>query len=460
MPRIPGAIAPRVNPLPGGIGRAGAGGLLPGVPANGWGPMASTGAVEAIPPLAGPRAAWPNDPVMPAWRGSGVTGPEGPWGVRPPVQKPDGMDPSDDAVLVEMRRLLGESLGLAGGAAEVAGRLRAALGQAQPVLFASLPGSAAAQTGQLAEGLSWLIRYAGDPPALAAGFGLLGASLREFGLAPQQLQLAGAALAEAMRAGLAANGWRQDFDQAWRSTWQHAYQWIAHGMAAAGHTPMSWTAVVLSHQRRRDDLAVVRVRPYLPMPYLPGQFAFVEHRAVPGERQSFWIAGAPRVDNVVELHVRATGLVGEALVRRTAVGDTVKILRAVGELALPPRGPDLLMVAADTGVAPMKALITELAQTRDPRSAVLFWGVRTRADLYDLDELAGLGRATVVPVIAEGDPGPYLAGLVTEAVAAHGEWSGHEVFVAGPPLMVLAVGATLRELGVAPDLIHADLQDA
>jgi NAD(P)H-flavin reductase len=123
-------------------------------------------------------------------------------------------------------------------------------------------------------------------------------------------------------------------------------------------------------------------------------------------------------------------------------------------------GRDLLMIAGDTGVAPLKALLAELADTGDPRSAVLFWGVRNLDELYDIDEIADLARsarrATVVPVVSEGDPGPYASGLVTDAVAAYGEWSGHEVYLAGPPLMLAATSAALHLLGVAPDRIHHD----
>jgi NAD(P)H-flavin reductase len=121
---------------------------------------------------------------------------------------------------------------------------------------------------------------------------------------------------------------------------------------------------------------------------------------------------------------------------------------------------DVLMIAGDTGVAPLKALLTELAVSGDPRSAVLFWGVRNLDELYDIDEIAQIARAcaraTVVPVISEGNPGPYASGLVTDAVAAYGEWSGHEVYLAGPPLMLAATNAALRLLGVDPARIHHD----
>jgi NAD(P)H-flavin reductase len=101
-----------------------------------------------------------------------------------------------------------------------------------------------------------------------------------------------------------------------------------------------------------------------------------------------------------------------------------------------------------------------LAATGDERSAVLFWGARTVEELYDIEEIAAIAgachRATVVPVISHGEPGPYASGLVTDAVAAYGEWSQHEVFLAGPPPMLAATSAVLRDLGIEADRIHHD----
>jgi NAD(P)H-flavin reductase/hemoglobin-like flavoprotein len=425
-----------------------------------------TDPISGIPSIGGPRQAgkpWPGDPIQ-------FPNPFGP--VRMPAVAPtagarptppvDGMDPADDVALRELARLLGNSLSLAGGPDEVAERLWAALAQAQPALFARVPGGPALQVAQLAEALTWLVHHLDQPPALVAACGRLGASLAECGVLPQQLQLAGAALAEAMRAGMTAHGWRQDFDQAWRSTWQHAYEWIAHGMALAAYQPTVWTSVVVGHERRRDDLAVLWLRPYLPMPYRPGQFARIELAAQPGVWRPYSLAGTPHRDNVVELHVRAKthGGVSGGLVYRTAVGDKVRIARAEGAMGLPEPGRDLLMIAGDTGVVPLKALLTELAATGDPRSAVLFWGVRNLSELYDIEDITEIARAcrraTVIPVIAEGEAGPYASGLVTDAVAAYGEWSGHEVYLAGPPLMLSATSAALHELGVNPDRIHHD----
>jgi NAD(P)H-flavin reductase len=300
---------------------------------------------------------------------------------------------------------------------------------------------------------------------MAAGCGQLGAALREFGVQPQQLQLMGAALAEAMRAGMPGK-WRQEYDAAWRSTWQLAQRWIAHGAEAAAYQPIAWTAVVVAHERRRSDLAVLRLRPYLPMPFRAGQFARIEVPELPGVWRPYSLAGAPRLDNVLELHVRAKGESGVsgALVHRTCAGDTVRLSRAEGRMGLPDATRrDLLLIAGDTGVAPLKALLTELAETDDDRSAVLFWGARTLDDLYDIEEVAAIARAchraTVVPVISQGDPGPYTSGQVTDAVAAYGEWSQHEVFLAGPPPMLVATSSVLAELGIEADRIHHDVPE-
>ncbi|MEV6300757.1 flavohemoprotein [Actinoplanes sp. NPDC051861] len=424
---------------------------------------------------AGPATPVPEIPKLEGIRPIGAPGTEfpGPQYVpRPPAAKPsrpmspaDGMDPADDIALRDTQRLLVTSLTFAGGADEVADRLWHALLQAQPDLLASLPGTPQTQRDQLARALTWLVHHMENPPVLVTGCAQLGAALAECGIQWQQLQLVGAALAEAMRAGTAPGAWRQDFDQAWRWTWQHTYEWIVHGGTLVAYQPTAWDAEVVGHELRRPDLAVLRLRPFLPMPFRAGQYARIEVPGVPGVWRPYSLA-VGLDPGIVELHVRAkteTGVSGN-LVHHTRTGEHVRIARAEGAMILPAEpGRGVLMIAGDTGVAPMKAMLAELAATADPRTAVLFWGVRDLDELYDIDELTELAhaapRATVVPVVAEGDPGPYASGLVTDAVAAYGEWTRHEVYLAGPPLMIAATGAALRQLGVASARIHHDPQE-
>jgi NAD(P)H-flavin reductase len=367
-----------------------------------------------------------------------------------------------DAVLCELQRALARHLAQAGPLGELAAHLRDTLAEVQPALLLPLPGTPDSQRDRLAAALSWLVDHLDRPQVVAAGCGQLGGVLREWGITPQQAQLMGAALAEALRAAMGP-AWHRDVEVAWRATWALAHRWLTDGAQAAAYTPVVWTGVVVGHERRREDLAVLKVRPYLPYPFVPGQFTAVQVRQAPGVWRPYSLAAAPRFDNVLELHVRAksrSGISG-ALVYGTAVGDRVKLRAAAGESVLSPGGGrDLLLVAGDTGVAPLKALLTELAVTADERAAVLFWGARTLDELYDIAELAAVAaacrRATVVPVISEGESGPYASGLVTDAIAAYGEWSRHDVFLAGPPPMVAATSAVLRGLGVRADRIRHD----
>lgn len=375
----------------------------------------------------------------------------------------DGMDPADDMLLRDTQRLLSTSLTFAGGAHEVAERFRTAMWQAQPALLAALPGGEDTQVGQIARALVWLAHHLSNPPAVVSGCGSLGAALAECGVRPQQLRMIGAALAEAMRAGMSPGQWRQDLDLAWRSTWQHAYEWIVHGENLPASQPTVWESIVVGHERRRPDLAVIRLRPFLPMPFKPGQYARVELPHLAGTWRPYSLFGRPRRDDLYELHVRAkteNGVSG-SLVYRTQVGSRLRLSRAEGTMVLPePPGRDLLMIAGDTGVAPFKALLAELADSGDARSAVLFWGVRNLSELYDIDEITDLARAarrtTVVPVVSEGDPGPYASGLVTDAVAAYGRWTEHEAYLAGPPAMLAVTTEALRRLGVPQGRIHHD----
>lgn len=460
-------------PAPGATGRGPAPATRPANPAV---PQLVTprASISPIPPLSGPLPLGrpvpgsfpePPGPALLAAALREALPASAPAAAGPPPAARDGMNPADHAALLEMQRLVSNSLSRAGGPGDVGVRLRTALAQAQPQLLAAIPGNATTQSEQLADALTWLVHNLDQPPVVAAGCARLGAALAECGVQPGQMQLVGAALAEAMRAGLGA-AWRMDLDQAWRTTWQHAYEWIVHGEAQITYQPTIWGAEVVAHERRRQDLAVVRFRPYLPMPFRPGQYARVEVPELPGVWRPYSLAGAPRRDNLIELHVRAktTDGVSGTLVYRTQVGERVRFARAEGEMGLHQHpGRDLLMIAGDTGVAPLKALLTELADTADPRSAVLFWGVRNLGELYDIEEIAEIARAarraTVVPVISEGEAGPYASGLVTDAVAAYGEWSGHEVYLAGPPTMLAATSAELQLLGVDPGRIHHDVAE-
>ena len=123
---------------------------------------------------------------------------------------------------------------------------------------------------------------------------------------------------------------------------------------------------------------------------------------------------------------------------------------------------DVLIVAGGTGWATARALVEELSRRSLRRSAHLFVGARTLDGLYDTATLSRLEKncpwLRVVPVIGEG-PGAADESSVADAVARHGDWSGHIAYLSGPPLMVTATAYHLTALNLPPERIHHDPVD-
>ena len=98
------------------------------------------------------------------------------------------------------------------------------------------------------------------------------------------------------------------------------------------------------------------------------------------------------------MHIKAVpgGWVSNALVHEAKPGDELTLGPALGTMTLHPAGGrDLLCVAGGTGLSPIKAIIEEAIRgsTACPRQIHLFYGARTRDELYDLPDLWHLADA-------------------------------------------------------------------
>jgi NAD(P)H-flavin reductase len=127
---------------------------------------------------------------------------------------------------------------------------------------------------------------------------------------------------------------------------------------------------------------------------------------------------------------------------------------------------DILMVAGGSGMAPVLALLRELASQPSARKIRFFYGARTTADLFNrelIEELGSrLGDFEYVEVLSEHDSSDWTGatGYVHEAAAhalASGEISEPEVYTCGPPPMVDALIELLTSAhGVEDRDIHYD----
>jgi CDP-4-dehydro-6-deoxyglucose reductase, E3 len=233
-------------------------------------------------------------------------------------------------------------------------------------------------------------------------------------------------------------------------------------------------------ERPTDDVAII----YLQLPanerlqYRAGQY--LEFILKDGVRRSYSMATAPHADEQIALHVRHMpgGLFTDGLFgTRTPQIKERDILRFEGPLGTfflrEDSAKPIVLLASGTGFAPIKAIAEHLFHKRvnqdelgrPARSIVLYWGCRSRKDLY-LDALPRQWaneqpNFTYVPVLSEPTPEDAWTGrvgLVHRAVMAdQPDLSGHQVYACGAPIMVeLAHRDFAAHCGLPSDEFFAD----
>ena len=239
----------------------------------------------------------------------------------------------------------------------------------------------------------------------------LGRAHRKYGVREGHYDLFRRALMATLQR-FAASSWDEAAQQAWESMFDQAARiMIDAAKRDAEESPAWWIATVTGTEPRGPDVAVLTLAPEQPLTYQPGQYVSVQTPHWPRLWRRYSIANAPRPDGLLRLHVRAVpgGRVSTALVHQTRAGDTVVLGRARGEMtANAVRSARVVCIAGGTGLAPVKAIAEALTSPvrPHPRPVVrLFFGARTRADLYDLPDLRRLAGArrslTVIPVVAD-----------------------------------------------------------
>jgi NAD(P)H-flavin reductase/hemoglobin-like flavoprotein len=335
---------------------------------------------------------------------------------------------------------------------------------AYPQLRELFPVSMATQSDRLVAVLGLIVSNVDDVATIGPAIERLGRDHRRFAVRPEHYPL----ICEALLATLAqflGDEWTDDL----AADWNDAYTIVATVMAGAaaaqdGITPPWWEAEVVGHQRRGFDIAILRLRPHQAHPFRVGQSIPIETPLRPRLWRPFSPANAPRADGTIELHVKAVpgGQVSNALVNGVVPGDGLRLGAPAGRgLTLDDdAGRDLLLLAGGTGLAPLKAIVEELAAHDRPRRVALFAGARTAADFYQLDELDHLRRQlpwlTVTPVLSHDPYHDGRRGNVTETALNQGGWENREVYVCGPDLMVEDALTRLVAAGVPMDYIHTE----
>jgi NAD(P)H-flavin reductase/hemoglobin-like flavoprotein len=333
-----------------------------------------------------------------------------------------------------------------------------------PKLRGMFPPSMAAQRDRLLHALGHIVSNVDDTGLLTGFAAQLGRDHRKYGVLAEHYPIVGQALVETLRRAL-GSGWTP----ALAADWAAAYQTVARVMRdaaqqAAGSMPAWWLAEVTGVQRRAPEITVFTVRPDYPYDYLPGQSAAVESERRPRVWRYLSPANAPRPDGCLEFHVRAVpgGMLSPALVYQLQVGDTVKLGPPVGHTLTGYRHTDrdLLLIAGGTGLAPLRAIVEDLAATGTGRAVTLIVGASTAAGLYDLDHLRHLAvrlpRLSVVAAVAHGPLRGARRGDAVDVALGAGRWAGHDIYLCGSPGMLAGTRARLVAAGYPAPQIRSE----
>ena len=180
--------------------------------------------------------------------------------------------------------------------------------------------------------------------------------------------------------------------------------------------------------------------------FLAGQY--IDILLKDGGRRSLSMANPPHDDEYLELHLRNYGgAFSQYVFDRMKVRDILRLEGAFGTFFLrEDSDKPIVLLASGTGFAPIKAIVEHAFHRGNPRTMVLYWGARVRADLY-MNELperwaAEHNNFRYVPVLSEAlptDAWTGRTGLVHEAAMRDiADMSGCQVYACGAPAMVEA----------------------
>ena len=221
---------------------------------------------------------------------------------------------------------------------------------------------------------------------------------------------------------------------------------------------------------RMERLAHDVMRLYLKLPdderlqFMAGQY--IDFILEDGRRRAFSLANAPHDDAFLEVHVRNiddgeyTGFIFNSLKEK----DLLRIEGPQGGFYLREESTrPIIFMAGGTGFAPVKGIIEHAFAEGIQRPMHLFWGARSRRDLYlhtlaeDWTRHADFHYTPVLSDPLPQDNWQGVTGLVHEAVvAACPDLSAHDVYASGPPAMVEAAYTAFVARGLPADHYYSD----
>jgi Na+-transporting NADH:ubiquinone oxidoreductase subunit F len=182
--------------------------------------------------------------------------------------------------------------------------------------------------------------------------------------------------------------------------------------------------------------------------------------------RAYSVASAPSSTSSLELEIRyvPNGICTTYVHKHLKEGDTVTINGPYGEFHLSDTDKEIICIAGGSGMAPIKAILTDMAEKGIRRKATYFFGAKSVRDLFLVEEMKALESSLpgfrFIPALSSAEPNDKWSGekgLITEVVARHiPDASNMEAYLCGSPFMIDACVKVLKEKGMPENCIFYD----
>lgn len=148
-------------------------------------------------------------------------------------------------------------------------------------------------------------------------------------------------------------------------------------------------------------------------------------------------------------------------------GYSIELAGPYGDFHVKATLRDMIFVGGGVGMAPLRAMIHQELINGTTRKIHYFYGARSAADLFYVDEFEVLAAEhsnfAWTPVLSDPAPGDRWGGAtgfvhetLDSAMRKHAAAEECEYYLCGPPVMISAVLDILEQLGVEPGSIFHD----
>ncbi len=177
--------------------------------------------------------------------------------------------------------------------------------------------------------------------------------------------------------------------------------------------------------------------------FKPGQW--INFKFPEGVSRAYTIASPPQRPDAVEVCVRIGPGRGGTAVQKLKTGASVTIEGPFGSFLLPDDDVrDVVFLAGDTGIAPIRSIVLHMLATKDPRTIIVLYEPDHRHILYaaDFDPLARSGQIL------------HMSGAIETLIARNRAAVCRSILMAAgfDPFLERA-RVCVRRMGVDPEMI-------